>query len=106
VAENNSSPRSASRPDRTAPESISKADVRGILAECVGMGLPEEFDDDTPIVIDSYAATWIQHLLEERHGLVVRLSHEITSEVDSVDKLHTVVNGAVEGTGQEGVNGA
>src|SRR4051794_29037083 len=60
--------RSASR--RTGVAMITKQAVREILAECFEMGLPEQFDDDTPLVIDSYAGAWIQYLLEERLGVI------------------------------------
>jgi hypothetical protein len=49
------------------------------------------------LVIDSYAAIWIQHLLEERHGVVVKLSGE-TAGVDSVAALQALVNRSL-GTG-------
>jgi hypothetical protein len=93
VTEHNSSPRSAS----TAPQSskkaegLSKDEILAILAECEGVGLPETIDDHTLLVIDSFTAVWIQHLLEERHGLVVRLSGE-TANVNSVSGLQAFVN--------------
>lgn len=68
-----------------------------MLAECEGAGLPEAIDDDTLLVLDSYAAIWIQHLLEERHGLVVQLGGELAG-IDSVGALHALVNRA-PGTG-------
>ena len=53
--------------------------------------MPEAVDDDTLLVIDSYTAIWIQHLLEERHGIVVKISGE-TAGVDSMSTLHALVN--------------
>jgi len=70
---------------------ISKSEILDILAGCDSAGLPEAIDDDTLLVIDSYAAIWIQHLLEERHGLVVKLSGE-TADINSVSGLQALVN--------------
>ncbi|MCC2321228.1 hypothetical protein [Cellulomonas xiejunii] len=70
---------------------ISKDEILAVLADCASAGLPETIDDDTLLVIDSYAAIWIQHLLEERHGVVVRLSGE-TADIDSVASLHALVS--------------
>ena len=89
--EHNSSPHTESGEHRPPVTGISEDQVRGILADCESAGLPEEIDDDTLLVIDSYAATWIQHLLEERHGVVVRLNGE-TAGVDSVAGLHALIN--------------
>ena len=46
-------------------------------------------------MIDSYAAIWIQHQLEERHGVVVKISGE-TAAIDSVSGLHDLVNRKLE----------
>ena len=73
------------------PKGITRNEILAILAECEGVGLSETIDDDTLLVLDSYAAIWIQHLLEERHGIVVKLSGE-TADVDSVSGLHALVN--------------
>ena len=78
---------------------ISRNEILEILADCESAGLPESIDDDTLLVIDSYAAIWIQHLLEERHGIVVRLSGE-TADVDSVTSLQALVNRSL-GVGAE-----
>ena len=71
---------------------LTKADIRSVLTECTGMGLPADFDDTTPFVIDSFAAAWIQHLLEERYGVVVVLSHDVMGSLDSLEALHAFVN--------------
>ncbi|WP_055483656.1 hypothetical protein [Sphaerimonospora mesophila] len=89
--EHNSSPRTESSEHQPSTKGISKDEVRSILTDCECAGLPKEIDDDTLLVIDSFAAIWIQHLLEERHGVVVRLSGE-TADVDSVDSLHVLIN--------------
>jgi hypothetical protein len=93
VTEHNSSPHSANTEQRpsTVPREISSDQIIGILAECEGAGLPETIDDETLLVLDSYAAIWIQHLLEERHGVVVRLSGEAAG-IDSVSGLRELVN--------------
>ncbi|HJP72781.1 MAG TPA: hypothetical protein VJ914_00850 [Pseudonocardiaceae bacterium] len=77
----------------SSPQStdISRDDIVAILADCEGVELPEVVDDDTLLVIDSYTAIWIQHLLEERHGIVAELSGE-TAAADSVSALHALVN--------------
>lgn len=89
--EHNSSPHTGSSAPQPSTKGISKDDVRRILADCESAGLPDEVDDDTLLVIDSFAAIWIQHVLEERHGVVVRLSGE-TADIDSVDSLHVLIN--------------
>jgi hypothetical protein len=98
VTENSSSPHSESaQQPSTRLEGISKDELLDILADCGDAGLPETIDADTLLVIDSYAAIWIQHLLEERHGVVVKLSGE-TAGVDSVAALQALVNRSL-GTG-------
>jgi hypothetical protein len=92
VTEHSSSPNTEDRLDQGATSEVTKDDVRAILATCSGMGLPESFDDTTPFVIDSYAAAWIQHLLEEKHGVVVRIGHDVASSLDSLDSLHAFVS--------------
>lgn len=69
---------------------ITTADIRSVLAECTALGLPEELDEDTPIVIDSLAAAWIQHVLAERHGVQVNLSYAASS-INSMEQLHEFV---------------
>ena len=85
MTEYNSSPHTESTPR------ISSDELLAILADCQDAGLPETVDGDTLLVIDSYAAIWIQHLLEERHGIVVKLSGE-TAGVDSAAGLLALVN--------------
>jgi hypothetical protein len=92
VTEYSSSPHSESaQQPSTRPEGISRDELLDILADCKDAGLPETIDGNTLLVIDSYAAIWIQHLLEERHGVVVKLSGE-TAGVDSVAGLQALVN--------------
>ncbi|AXI77270.1 acyl carrier protein [Peterkaempfera bronchialis] len=31
----------------------------------------EELDDDTPITLDSLALVWLQHVLDEEHGISI-----------------------------------
>jgi hypothetical protein len=91
VTERSSSPRSTSSEHQPPVKAITRDEIRDILADCEGVELPESVDDDTLLVIDSYTAIWIQHLLEERHGVVVKVSGE-TAGVDSVGALHALVN--------------
>lgn len=73
---------------------IDEAQLLSILADCESVVLPGD-DDQRPLVVDSYSTTWIQHLLEERHGVVVNLIGE-TSTVDSVDDLLALINELAE----------
>ncbi|MFK0097262.1 hypothetical protein [Streptomyces sp. NPDC091040] len=93
MTEYSSSPHSESAQQQptTPPGGISRDQLLAVLADCEDAGLPETIDGDTLLVIDSYAAIWIQHLLEERHGIVVKLSGE-TAGVDSVAGLQALVN--------------
>lgn len=93
MTERSSSPQPTSTDQR--PQAISRDELRDILAGCEGVELPESADDDTLLVLDSYTAIWIQHLLEERHGIVVKLSGE-TADIDSVSALHALVNRELE----------
>lgn len=88
----NSSPHSEStQQPPTKATQVSRQEILDILAACDGAGLPETIEDDTMLVLDSYVMVWVQHLLEERHGIVVNLSGE-TAAVDSVRGLHALVN--------------
>uniref|UniRef100_A0AAU3GPT0 Carrier domain-containing protein n=1 Tax=Streptomyces sp. NBC_01401 TaxID=2903854 RepID=A0AAU3GPT0_9ACTN len=91
MTERSSSPQSTSREQQPPAKGISRAQIRDILAECEGVELPDPGDDDTLLVLDSYTAIWIQHLLEERHGIVVRISGE-TAGIDSMSALQALVN--------------
>ncbi|MFJ8752651.1 hypothetical protein ACIREO_25440 [Streptomyces sp. NPDC102441] len=91
MTEHSSSPRTTSREQQPPAQGISRDEIRDILADCEGVELPESADDDTLLVIDSYTAIWIQHLLEERHGIVVKISGE-TAGVDSMSALQALVN--------------
>ncbi|MFI9168376.1 hypothetical protein [Streptomyces lincolnensis] len=93
MTEPSSSPHSktAEQQPSTQTEAISREEIVDILASLEDAGLPETIDDDTLLVIDSFATVWLQHLLEERHGIVVTLSGE-TADVDSVSGLHALVN--------------
>jgi acyl carrier protein len=77
---------------------ITRADIREVLADCAAMGLPKDLDDETPLVLDSLAATWIQHMLAERHGVQVSLTHAAFQSIDSVQALHEFVIRSVAGT--------
>jgi hypothetical protein len=46
-------------------------DIKALLADSSAMGLPAHIDDDTPIVVDSFALVWLKHVLAEEHGLVI-----------------------------------
>jgi acyl carrier protein len=91
VTEHSSSPRSTTREQQPRAKAVSRDEIRDILADCEGVDLPEAVDDDTLLVIDSYTAIWIQHLLEERHGVVAKISGETTG-VDSIGALLSLVN--------------
>jgi hypothetical protein len=99
VTEHSSSPQSVVHDRESPAKGISKDEIQAILAECDGVELPETVDDDTLLVIDSYTAIWIQHMLEERHGVVVKISGETTG-VDSMSTLQALVNRGL-GAGHE-----
>lgn len=106
MTEHSSSPHSTSSPlsesaeqqTPTRTKGIGSDEIRAILAECESAGLPETIDDDTLLVLDSFTTVWIQHLLEERHGIVVKLSGE-TAGVDSVSALRDLVNRTLDDVG-------
>ncbi|MDX3663106.1 hypothetical protein PV646_37925 [Streptomyces sp. ID05-26A] len=75
----------------SSDQSLSLDELRDVLAGCEGVDLPEPADDDALLLLDSYTAIWIQHVLEEKHGVVVELSGK-TSDIDSVRALHAFVN--------------
>ena len=88
MTEYSSSPQSLTTQQQSP---VSRDEIIAILADCEGVELPEAVDDDTLLVIDSYTAIWIQHLLEERHGIVAEVSGQ-TAGVDSVGALRALVN--------------
>ncbi|MBL1086548.1 acyl carrier protein [Streptomyces actinomycinicus] len=45
--------------------------VLAAVAESMNAEASAEFRLDTPIVVDSFALVWLQHLLEEKHDLVI-----------------------------------
>lgn len=104
MTENSSWQSTEDRAEPAGADLITRRQVRDILAEC--MAFPETAGDDAPVTIDSYTAAWIQHLLEERHGLVVQFSHDISSSLTSVGDVHTFVSQAARGTGQAGTGQA
>ncbi|WP_019871719.1 acyl carrier protein [Salinispora oceanensis] len=68
--------------------SLSLDGVRSIVAECLGLGEPQGLDVDAPIVVDSLAMVWIQHLLEERYGLKVDPERSDLRKLASVRAVH------------------
>ncbi|MFF3955005.1 hypothetical protein ACFYY1_17525 [Streptomyces sp. NPDC001890] len=66
---------------------ITEAELVRLLEDS---GLPlGEWDSGTELVLDSLAFTWLIHLLEERHGILVAEEDEETlGASDSVGALH------------------
>jgi hypothetical protein len=78
--------------DRSA---LTLQDIWDILDSCAGIGLPGNFDADTPLVIDSLAAVWIQHLLAERHGVEVEAA-DVIGAGRTVSSLHAMLSGSTD----------
>jgi acyl carrier protein len=72
------------------------------LLEDSGLSLGA-WDSDTELVLDSLAFTWLIHLLEERHGIVVaEEDEEQLGASDSVGALHhNLLRLLPDGTGRE-----
>ncbi|MFI9103081.1 hypothetical protein ACIGXA_21415 [Streptomyces fildesensis] len=75
---------------------ISKSDIRVILSENAGLGPPEEFPDDAELVIDSLTLLVLQHVLEERHGVVMDPQFEDMELFTSINGIHKYVMGVLE----------
>ncbi|ANJ05987.1 acyl carrier protein [Streptomyces parvulus] len=72
---------------------ISKDDLRTILAENAGLGPPGELTDDAELVIDSFTLVILQHVLEERHGMVIDPQFDDMAQFTSIDGIHTYLSG-------------
>ncbi|MCM2423933.1 hypothetical protein [Streptomyces sp. RKAG293] len=70
---------------------ISKSDIRVILSENAGLGPPEEFPDDAELVIDSLTLLVLQHVLEEKHGVVMDPQFEDMELFTSINGIHKYV---------------
>ncbi|MEU9974912.1 acyl carrier protein [Streptomyces sp. NPDC051014] len=70
---------------------ITKDDLRTILTENAGLGPPEELTDDAELVIDSFTLVVLQHVLEERHGVVIEPQYDDMAQFTSIDGIHTYV---------------
>ncbi|GAA5206150.1 acyl carrier protein [Streptomyces thinghirensis] len=68
---------------------ISKDDLRAILTENAGLGPPEELTDDAELMIDSFTLVVLQHVLEERHGVVIDPRFDDMAQFTSIDGIHT-----------------
>ncbi|GAA2735020.1 acyl carrier protein [Streptomyces nogalater] len=67
---------------------ITTSDIRAILVENTTIGLPADLRDDTEVVIDSFALTWLKHALETQHGLVIDPTGEDLAGFTSVRAIH------------------
>lgn len=71
---------------------ISRDELRALLVDCqIVPYRAEELDDDTPIVIDSFALVWLIQMLQERHNIVLDPSDEDVKTFDSVRAIHDYV---------------
>ena len=50
---------------------LTSKDIKALLADSSALGLPAVIDDDTPLVVDSFALVWLKHSLAEEHGLMI-----------------------------------
>ncbi|MCZ4101822.1 hypothetical protein G3I60_03135 [Streptomyces sp. SID13666] len=75
---------------------ISKSDIRVILSENAGLGPPDEFPDDAELVIDSLTLLVLQHVLEEKHGVVIDPQFEDMELFTSINGIHKYVMRVVE----------
>ncbi|GGP84020.1 acyl carrier protein [Streptomyces melanogenes] len=67
---------------------ITTADIRAILVENTTIGLPADLGDDTELVVDSFALTWLKHALESQYGLVIDPTGEDLAGFTSVLAIH------------------
>jgi acyl carrier protein len=67
---------------------ISRDDIRAILTDSVGLGSAEEFPDDAELVIDSFTLVVLQHVLEEKHGVVIDPQFEDMDLFTSINGIH------------------
>jgi hypothetical protein len=67
---------------------ITRDDVRSILVSNAAMGLPAEITYETELAIDSFTLVWLQHTLEEQHGLVINPQFEDMNFFTSVNGIH------------------
>ncbi|MFI0999383.1 hypothetical protein ACIP10_29730 [Streptomyces galbus] len=75
---------------------ISKDDLRKILIENAGLGPAEELTDDAELVIDSFTLVILQHVLEERYGVVIDPQFDEMAQFTSIDGIHTYVTRATQ----------
>ncbi|GHD54297.1 phosphopantetheine-binding protein [Streptomyces galbus] len=75
---------------------ISKDDLRTILIENAGLGPAEELTDGAELVIDSFTLVILQHVLEERYGVVIDPQFDEMAQFTSIDGIHTYVTRAMQ----------
>ncbi|MEU6070012.1 MULTISPECIES: acyl carrier protein [Streptomyces] len=75
---------------------ITKDDIRAILSENAGLGPPEQLPDDAELAIDSLTLVVLQHMLEERHGVVIDPQFADMSLFTSIDGIHKYVTRVLE----------
>jgi hypothetical protein len=67
---------------------ITRDDVRSILVSNAAMGLPAEITHETELAIDSFTLVWLQHTLEEQHGLVIDPQFDDMNFFTSINGIH------------------
>lgn len=75
-----------------AKESASPEDIKAILVESAGSGLPADVDLDTELVIDSFTLVWLKHELDERHGIVIDPGYADLESFTSINGIHAYVS--------------
>ncbi|HEY8534361.1 MAG TPA: hypothetical protein VIL44_10940 [Micromonospora sp.] len=68
---------------------ITRDELRALLVDCqIVPYSAAELDDDTPIVIDSFALVWLIQMLQERYNIVLDPSDEDVKTFTSVRSIH------------------
>jgi hypothetical protein len=77
---------------------IDTAEIRRLLThnKIVPEGF-EELGEDTPLTLDSLALVWLQHVLEEEHGISVDPFGPDLDFFTSVQGIHTYLSTLTEG---------
>ncbi|NKQ23128.1 hypothetical protein [Streptomyces galbus] len=66
------------------------------MIENAGLGPAEELTDGAELVIDSFTLVILQHVLEERYGVVIDPQFDEMAQFTSIDGIHTYVTRAMQ----------
>ncbi|MBT2446591.1 hypothetical protein J7F03_05740 [Streptomyces sp. ISL-43] len=73
--------------DNSTPQ-VSAEDVLSAITESMNLQAAGGIQPDTPIVVDSFALVWLQHLLEEKHALVIDPDYADLQNFTSPGAIH------------------